>query len=230
MYTILIVEDELFVSLGIVNSIDWAAHGFQKPLTAVNGREAWEMMQRQPVHVVMTDIKMPEMDGIQLIKTIRESDYQTEVIILSSYTDFEYVSGALELQTCSYLHKPAMMPADIALAIDKAVVRIESLKQRELTVKQMEHLYQTSAGKLKERALLDLVNGVEKSERQLDDLSFNVNMQACHVAVVHLNNGVSILNSKFNGIHRFLFLHLLMLSMNYSLTIFGMNVFAVRPI
>ena len=199
MYDILIVEDEMLVTVGIVNSIDWREAGFNAPHTAANGNQAWELMGKIKFDVILTDIKMPEMDGLDLVRTMRDHDYSAEVIILSSYTDFEYVSEALELQTCSYLHKPAMMPADIVQAVKKAAARREESKLKAQTAHRIERLYLNSARKLKERMLLDLLAGNEAGDAQWKEVPLQCDPAASIVAVVRFRNGDQVLRSAFKG-------------------------------
>ncbi len=199
MYDILIVEDEMLVTVGIVNSIDWREAGFNAPHTAANGKQAWELMGQIKFDLIMTDIKMPEMDGLDLVRTMRDHNYSAEVIILSSYTDFEYVSEALELQTCSYLHKPAMMPADIVQAVKKAAARREESKRQARTAHRIERLYLNSARKLKERLLLDLLAGSEVGDAQWKEVPLECDPAASIVAVVRFRNGDQVLQSAFKG-------------------------------
>lgn len=187
----------MLVTAGIVSSIDWGACGFHPPYTATNGREAWSLMQLHAIDVVMTDIKMPEMDGLTLIKTMREHDYAAEVIILSSYTDFEYVSEALELQTCSYLHKPAMLPEDIAAAVVKAAGKIDQSRRKASSEDSFERLYKRSARKWKERMLLDALKGKLVTEEGWNELPFKCGYHGCFVAVIRFRNGENVFRDKF---------------------------------
>lgn len=159
MYEALIVEDEVLVREGIKKSINWEANGFNMPKEAYNGSDAWSIIEAYPVDVVITDIKMPGMNGIELIRKIRNSSKQIEIILLSCYNDFSYVKEALELGACDYLFKLDMLPEDVVQALQRAVLR---LKKKESTNNRIKILEQTITDNLhisKAAYLLDIING-----------------------------------------------------------------------
>ncbi len=106
MLKVLIVEDEPLVRQGIVLTVDWAALDCLLVGEAVNGEEGLEMARRFQPHIIVTDVKMPKMDGIEMLKALREEGLRSHVIILTAYSDFEYVQSALRLGAADYLLKP----------------------------------------------------------------------------------------------------------------------------
>ncbi|GIO31000.1 MULTISPECIES: response regulator [Paenibacillus] len=106
MYKLLLVEDEADVREGLAWEIDWASHGFQVVDTAENGREAAELFERQIPDVVVTDIQMPFMDGLELAAWIKERYRSTKIIILTGYDEFEYAQKAIKLHIDEYVLKP----------------------------------------------------------------------------------------------------------------------------
>lgn len=106
MYKVLIVDDEPAVCKGLGLLIDWKAYGFEVADYALNGLEAMEKIRAGKFDVVITDIRMPEVDGIELIKRIRELRVPCRLIILSGIKDFEYARAALEYGVESYILKP----------------------------------------------------------------------------------------------------------------------------
>ena len=95
MYKVLIVEDEAIIREGLKNNIPWKEMGFEVAGTACNGRKAVEMLENLHDEVVMTDVRMPVMDGIELAQYINEHRPEIKVIILSGYADFHYAQAAL---------------------------------------------------------------------------------------------------------------------------------------
>lgn len=105
IYTMLIVEDEDIVRQGLVETIPWEEMGFRVVSQAANGKEALSKFQAKPTDVVLTDIRMPEVDGVELLKAIKEQSPGTQVIFISSYAEFEYAQRAIEYKAFSYIIK-----------------------------------------------------------------------------------------------------------------------------
>lgn len=106
MYKLLVVEDEDVIRNGIVNSIDWHELGFTMMGGVSNGREAITRIGEQKPDVVLTDVRMPVMDGLELSKWINENYEDIRILILSGFTDFEYAKSAIKFKVFEYLLKP----------------------------------------------------------------------------------------------------------------------------
>lgn len=105
-YTILIVEDEYLVRKGLASLVDVAQFDMQVIGQAENGREAWQIVQRQAPDILLTDINMPQMTGIQLAKLVKEHYPRTHIVFLTGYDDFDYALSAVKLGADDYLLKP----------------------------------------------------------------------------------------------------------------------------
>lgn len=107
MLKVVLVDDEPFISQGLLKLIDWAQEGYEISMTAANGAEAFEYIKNNQVDLVVTDIKMPVMNGIDLLRNIREAGYSDmEVIILSGYKEFEYAMEGMKYGCAGYVLKP----------------------------------------------------------------------------------------------------------------------------
>ncbi|MGM0881399.1 MAG: response regulator transcription factor [Bacillota bacterium] len=106
MSSILLVDDERWVRTALRKVIERSGHPFQVLNECSNGLEALEWLENNTVHVIMTDVKMPVMDGITLVKQLHERKQQTEVVMISGYDDFPYLQFALRAQVVDYLLKP----------------------------------------------------------------------------------------------------------------------------
>ena len=104
-YTMIIVDDEEEVKNRIVSKIP-ADFGFEIVGLASNGYDALELIERVRPNVVITDIRMPFIDGIQLSKIIRREYPKTKIAFISGYDEFSYAKEAIELDVVSYLSKP----------------------------------------------------------------------------------------------------------------------------
>ncbi|MFK7693610.1 response regulator [Paenibacillus sp. HJGM_3] len=106
MYQLLIVDDEPSVVNTIAHTMPWEELEVDEVLRAYSGQEALELVKRHVVDILITDIRMPGLDGIQLVEQIRKFSKQTQVIFLTGYGEFEYAKRALQLEAADYLLKP----------------------------------------------------------------------------------------------------------------------------
>jgi two-component system response regulator YesN len=106
MYKVLIVDDEKIVREGIVFGIDWKALGCMVIAEAENGIQCLEAVEKYCPDLIITDIKMPKMDGIEMLKKLRISKNKTHVIFLTAHNDFKYAQDAVKLFATDYLLKP----------------------------------------------------------------------------------------------------------------------------
>ncbi len=106
MYRLMVVEDEAMIRRGIIKSIPWGDLGFVVVGEGKNGEEALAFMAEHPVDVLLTDIKMPLMDGIELSKKVRRLYPDIEIVVLSGFSDFEYARAAISFRAYEYLLKP----------------------------------------------------------------------------------------------------------------------------
>ena len=125
LYSVLLVDDEEEVYSVIMKKLDWEAMGFRIAGYARNGVEALEMAEEIQPDVVMTDIKMPYMDGLTLSKKLKELYQKIKIIIFSGFDEFEYAKQCIGLGITDYLLKP-IVRADIQSACKKAIHELDS--------------------------------------------------------------------------------------------------------
>ncbi|KAF6577751.1 response regulator transcription factor [Paenibacillus sp. EKM212P] len=106
MIKVVIVDDEPKLRQGLQTLIPWESLGFIVTATAANGKEALEVIEEKAPDVVIVDIRMPVMDGLQLIEHLRSSGHHLHFMILSGYADFEYAKQAIKYGVFGYLVKP----------------------------------------------------------------------------------------------------------------------------
>ena len=105
-YKVFFVEDEIVTREGIRDNVDWQACGFEFCGEAADGEMALPLLRTARPDVLITDIKMPFMDGLQLSKLVRERMPWVKIIILSGHDEFEYAQEAIKLGVTDYLLKP----------------------------------------------------------------------------------------------------------------------------
>jgi len=116
---VLIADDEAHVREGIELSLDWDRYGVTEILHAENGREAIDLIRKHRPAILFCDMRMPEMDGTELLGTLREEGWETQVIVISGYDDFLYARAALLARSVDYLLKP-FMKSDLEQAVERA--------------------------------------------------------------------------------------------------------------
>ena len=113
MYKVLIAEDEILVRLGLANSIPWEKFDMQLTVQASNGAQAYEIFLAEQPDIVITDIRMPLMDGMELIRKIRETDTDCKIIIITCVEEFAYARQAIAYQVEDYILKLSMDMSEI---------------------------------------------------------------------------------------------------------------------
>lgn len=161
----LIVDDEPVICQGLHYTIDWADYGVEVVAEAYDGNEALQVVQEHEIDLVLTDIRMEGMDGLQLAKELKLRHPQVRVIMISGYEEFEYARQAIKLDVTDYLLKPVDID-ELVAAVTGIVEDIRnqdthadgSSKDAELWLSDMAAHYETSLAKAVPG---DLVNGAE---------------------------------------------------------------------
>ncbi|MZQ81110.1 response regulator [Paenibacillus sp. 5J-6] len=131
MYKVMIVDDESVIRQGLQSFVDWKSLDCELVVMASNGMEAKEYLQSVQIDIVITDIKMPGMDGIELAKYMYENHSHTKVILLTAYADFAYAQSAIKYNVVDFLVK--INPTEkIPEAVQKAKELI-ALQQKHLS-------------------------------------------------------------------------------------------------
>lgn len=118
---LLFCEDEYLTRLGVVQTLKWADMGIDELDTARNGQEGMEKLALLP-DILLTDIRMPFISGLEIAEALKKQNPDSEVIIMSSYSDKEYLKKAIVLSTVAYIEKPLDL-AELRRALENAVAR-----------------------------------------------------------------------------------------------------------
>lgn len=128
MPRLMVVDDDEFICRGLAQCIDWQSIGIDQVDTAFDGELALEKMKDAPADVMLVDLCMPFMDGLELAYNVMQSYPKTKLIILSAYKDFEYAQEAIRMNVMEYLTKP-FEDQDVLAAVKRA---LEIIKENEL--------------------------------------------------------------------------------------------------
>jgi two-component system response regulator YesN len=158
LYKVFLVEDEIVTREGIRDNVDWEAHGFEFCGEAPDGEMALPLLQAVRPDVLITDIKMPFMDGLQLCKIVRESIPHTKIIILSGHDEFEYAQEAITLGVMEYLLKPVGVQ-DLHNVLQKVAVQLQQEQAEKEKLQELRDQAEDNQAVLRERFLLKLVMG-----------------------------------------------------------------------
>ena len=126
----MIVDDDKLARKGLIAVIDWERYGLCVVGDVQNGKKALEFLENHPVDLVFTDIDMPEMNGLELMKICKENYPETDFVIFSVYEDFSFARQALRLGALDYISKIEFDPEECD-AIMKKIVETYQNKRRE---------------------------------------------------------------------------------------------------
>ena len=124
MVKVFIVDDELLMRQGLRHVLDWEAEGYEIVGEAANGTDALSLVEEKKPHIVISDIVMPLMDGLDFTDVLHMRFPQIQIIILSGYDNFEYVRHTLINGVVDYILKPTLNPEELRTVLSKAVERI----------------------------------------------------------------------------------------------------------
>ncbi|MFD2614135.1 response regulator [Paenibacillus gansuensis] len=156
MYKLLLVEDEEEVRESVMQEIDWARYGYEAVDKAENGKEAMECFERNVPDVVVTDIQMPFMDGLQLSEWIRAKYPTTKIIILTGFDEFEYAQKAVKLAIDEYVLKP-FSSQELITVLTKIKLQLDEEFEQKENIHILEEHYRKSLPVLREVFLSSLV-------------------------------------------------------------------------
>ena len=169
MYKILIVDDEKMIRMGIKRAIDWDASGIGEVYTAATGKEALRIMQVYHPQIMVTDIQMTEMTGLELIEEARYVVPDLRIIVLTGYENFEYARQSLRLQVQDFFLKP-IDEEDLTKAIQAQVhyleEQIKEEKKQQVFIRAEGSVQQTRL----EECIRDLIHNTREKQEILDTL------------------------------------------------------------
>lgn len=158
MYKVFLVEDEIVVREGIKNNIHWEEEGFIITGDVSDGELAYPMILREQPDILITDIKMPFMDGLELSKLLKKDMPQLKIIIISGYSDFGYAQQAIDIGITEYLLKP-VTSNKLMTAVKNAAAVIEKERKDKQILEQYQLLVYQKQGEKRKNFFDALVSG-----------------------------------------------------------------------
>ena len=167
LYKVFLVEDEIVTREGIRDNVDWKANGFEFYGEASDGDMALPLLRAIKPDVLITDIKMPFMDGLQLSKIVRERMPWVKIIILSGHDEFEYAQEAIKLGVNEYLLKPITVN-EMHKVLQKIATQLDQEKKEQEHLKKLQEQLEENQAMLRERLLLKVVTGTIASTEAIE--------------------------------------------------------------
>ncbi|WP_455381905.1 response regulator, partial [Salinispira pacifica] len=158
MYTFLIIDDEPVVREGISENIDWESHGFVLVGACRDGREGMHAIEELRPDVVLTDICMPFVDGMELAAFVADRYPETKTILLTGYDEFEYAQEAVRLKVNDFLLKP-ITAGELRTILDRVRTELDEERRRQTDLDKLRQQLRESLPLLRERFLNRLIQG-----------------------------------------------------------------------
>ena len=176
MYSIMIVEDEYLVRQGIASLVDYEQFGMQVIAQAENGREAWQKFQENPADILLTDINMPQMNGLELAKLVRDQAPKCHIVFLTGYDDFDYARTAIKLGADDYLLKPFSKDD-----VEEMLAKVQTKLDKERRKAQIQNLVDQGQRSELEEAIHERL---ADSELSLKNLAFQLGFSPSYLSVL----------------------------------------------
>ncbi|WP_138495898.1 response regulator [Paenibacillus pinistramenti] len=201
MYKLILADDETDVREGLLHQIDWEALGFDSVETAENGKEASEMIEKTRPDVVVTDIQMPFMNGLQLAEWIREHYPATRIIILTGFEEFEYAQRAIKLQIDEYVLKP-FSSKDLEQVLTKVKLSIDQEIHERENIQVLREHYRQNLPLLQNLFLASMVTRqIAQTELEEKCRSYQLNLQGSQygIALISLDRMLTRLQGPYHS-------------------------------
>ena len=189
LYRALFVDDEGLIREEVSKNVPWMSLGYELIGSCQNGKEALEIIESHPVDLVLTDICMPYMDGMDLSKVLHDKYPKTKIIILSGYDEFEYAKRALQYNVEEYILKP-VTALELGEALKKLKGTLDKEREADRVFGKMNTAYRKSKMLLYSNAMQNLIVGnksEKESRKELKELGIELTSSYYRVAVVQLD-------------------------------------------
>lgn len=198
LYKMIMVDDEEDVRVSIERKVDWNSLGFELVGSVSNGEEALELTEQMHVDVVMTDIKMPFMDGLALSAKVKENYKNTKVVLYSGFDDFEFAREAIHLEVEEYLLKP-ISAKDLENVFRKIKENLDEEFDERRNLEKLHDYYQKSLPMLRNQLLSGMLDGkIEEAQMEQMVRSYGMDLLAPYYCVGVLEGEASAPGKEFH--------------------------------
>lgn len=200
MWRVMIADDEPYIREGMEKLIDWKSLGCELVYSAGNGQELMEEIKREKPDIIIADIRMPLMSGLEVAQYICEHQLDIEVIILTAYADFQYAKEAIRCQVSDYIVKTSALE-DIPAAIEKLKKKLE---ERQLSIYRMMLVHGAGSAENHRRFMMLAFEGYEfrmvKAGKDELCIVFTMRVSDSMEDLIHAGEKFSALCRSFLGV------------------------------
>ncbi len=199
MYKVLIIDDEPIIRKGIKNIINWKQLNCEVCAEASDGAEGLELIKKLLPEIILTDIRMPGLDGLDMLKQVKDIVPNSKIIIVSGYREFDYVHEAIKCGAFDFLLKPTRLE-ELTSVLARAVDILNEQKLRHSEVDKFKLLFEQSIPLLKEKLLCDIVFEINSNENEITEKMklFDININNFVFIVIENDLVESSVNTQYD--------------------------------
>lgn len=198
MWKALVVDDEAPGRGAIVKMIEGLDLNIEVVAEARNGEEALELVRLNRPHIVVTDMNMPVMNGQQFLENLHRSHEEIQVVVISGYSQFEYLKAALKYRACEYVLKPVSV-ADLREAMSKAIAAVREFSDRQLEKKSGRDIHRLRCEVFLQHVAARRIANKADIRRQAQELGIPAENGGYRVAICQIRQFQDISKSRFHG-------------------------------
>jgi len=182
---VIVIEDEAVIRRGIIKKVQWEKYQIHQVFEADNGETGYEIIIRENPDIIILDINLPKLNGIDLLKKVRSENINSKVIILSGHDEFEYAQQAIACGVENYLLKPSY-PKEIERVLAKVSADILTSFEKEKNNEEMKKKLEEMIPFYKTGLINSIITGNSSSENEIINLSayFNIDIKSEYYIVV----------------------------------------------
>ncbi len=167
MFKVMIVDDESIIRKGLRNAVNWKVFDCEVVGEASDGMEGYKLINQLHPDIIITDIKMPEVDGLTMIREIRDIIPQSKIIILTGYRDFDYAREAIKLGAFDFLLKPTKIE-ELNSVIKRAVKELKFQKDKDAEFGKFKKIFEQNIPVLRERLLYNIMYEISTNDSEIN--------------------------------------------------------------
>ncbi|MEG1879773.1 MAG: response regulator, partial [Oscillospiraceae bacterium] len=191
MYKMILVDDDEFIIKSMIKHIDWSKLDIEIIATASTGVKGLQKIFELNPDIVVADIDMPDMTGLEMVSEINKSEFSPKIVLLTGYDDFSFAQKAISLGVCEYVTKP-VMPNDIISIMQGVVNQCKVKNLEETKIQEAKDLVNDSMPIFLEKFIEELTNGFivddDEFQKRCNFLSIDLNNMNYWTFIVNINN------------------------------------------
>jgi len=189
MFKVMIIDDEPIIRKGIKSILNWKKFDCEICAEASDGEEGKILIERYRPDILITDIRMPGLDGLKMINEVRDLVPECKIIVLTGYRDFDYVQEALKLGVFDFVLKPSRIE-ELTSIIQRAVDELKRLRNRTEEFNKLKRLFEQNIPVLREKFLYDLMYEIYPNSEEILPRAelLGINITDFFLLVVEIDN------------------------------------------